>query len=139
MGTMKLSKLPFSLASIGTDFLQLQWKLSCPGLHVVISRFEIIYCRLTSKNLGSCEEEKQILVNNSRSESYKLKGLHPDSYRVTMRMWNVDNTVGDESDNFEARTGINLTFPIIGVLAITLTTVIITVSTATLPAKLNIF
>ena len=129
MGATKPSKLPFSLASIGTDSLQLQWKLSCPGLHVVISRFEIIYCRLTSKN-GSCGEEKRILVNNSRAEGYKLNGLHPDSfYRVTMRMWN-DNTAGEESDHLEARTGIetDLTFPIIfGALALILTSLMIAV------------
>lgn len=165
MHTTKLSKLPFNLTSIGTNSLQLQWKLSCPGMHVLIPKFEIIYCRLTNETNGSCGEEKRIFVNNSRIESYNLKELHPDSfYCVTMKMWN-DKTAGEESDCLGARTGIktNLMFPIIGflqnqsktnltsfsliflALAITLTAVMIAICrkvfsntrTAELPEHLN--
>lgn len=123
----KPGKLPFSLSAIGTDSLRLQWKLNCPGLHVVISRFQIIYCRLSSKN-GSCIDKKEMVVNNSRAESYTLKGLHQDAYyRVSMLMWS-DNTAGEESDLIEARTGIetDFTFPIIlGVLVIIITVLVI--------------
>lgn len=126
----KPRKLPFSLSAIGTNSLRLQWKLSCPGLHVIISKFEIIYCRLSSKN-GSCVETREFIVNNSREESYTLRGLHPDSYhRVSMRMWS-DNVAGEESDPIEARTGIetDITFPIIfGVLAIIMTFIVIALS-----------
>lgn len=131
MRITKPSKLPFSLTSVDTNSFQLQWKLSsCPGLYVVISRFEIIYCHLTNKN-ESCREEKRILLNNSHAESYKLNGLHPDSlYRVTMRMWNMHNETGEESDYLEVRTATEIDFilPIIfGVIALTITAIMIIV------------
>lgn len=106
----KPNKLLFRLANIGINSLQLQWKLeSCPGLYAVISRFEIIYCHFLSKN-GPCEKENRIFVNNSRVQSYKLEGLHPNSfYRVTMKVWN-NNTVSEESYYLKVRTGIEITF-----------------------------
>lgn len=123
----KPGKLLFSLAAVGTDSLRLQWKLSCPGLHVIISKYEVIYCRLSGKN-GSCLEEKKIVINDSRAESFALKGIREDTYyRVSMKMWN-DNIAGEESDELEARTGIETDFTLwifIAVLAIILTFVML--------------
>lgn len=100
----KLDKIhKFAVRAINATAVRVSWKLPCDGLQAVVSKFEVLYCRISFNN-NSCSEFVSNDVVGGASEFLTIGSLDPlTAYRFVVRAW-TESTAGVDSDPIDETT-----------------------------------
>jgi hypothetical protein len=104
IGIKQLGKLHnFSVRAINSTTVRAAWKLPCKGLQAVVSKFEVLYCRISFHN-NSCSDFVSREVVGGASEFLTIDSLEPlTAYRFVMRAW-TESAAGFNSDPVDETT-----------------------------------
>ena len=100
----KLDKIhKFAVRAINATAVRVSWKLPCDGLQAVVSKFEVLHCRISFNN-NSCSEFVSNDVVGGASEFLTVGALDPlTAYRFVVRAW-TESAAGVDSDPIDETT-----------------------------------